>query len=204
MWGDLGIRPGDLLQNDIIVIVEGQKDIIYFEYVLKELYNDEFHDIAMTVIQYAGDAAAGIIDGTISVENLVPGRGFRLWIRDRDSSPKESPAPRSDMFKDALDRHGENCYILKKRELEFYFPEHVHIEAQQNNGDKEQAVCAILNGDQSEKFRTSAAASKCIVARGKNLRHLLQKHLRRDNLDPEIRDLVEKTLIPWRRQILGE
>ena len=40
MWGDLGIRPVDLLQNDIIVLVEGQKDVIYFDYVLKELYRD--------------------------------------------------------------------------------------------------------------------------------------------------------------------
>lgn len=204
IWGDLGIRPGDLLQNDIIVLVEGQKDVIYFEYVLKELYKDEFYGIATAVVQYAGDAAAGIIAGTISVENLVPGRGFRLWIRDRDSSPKEPPATSSNMFKAALERYGENCYIFKKREIEFYFPESVHIEAQQNNGDKEQAVLAILNGDQSEKFKRLAEASQCIIAQGKNLRHLLQKHLRRDNLDPEIRELVEKTLIPWRRRILGE
>jgi len=204
IWGDLGVRPGDLLQNDIVVLVEGQSDVIFFEHVLKELYRDEFKNIAIAVVQYGGDAAAGINDGTISVENLVPGRGFRLWIRDRDSSPNKSPSPKSKKFKAALERYGENCYIFKRRELEFYFPERVHIEAQQNNGDKEQAILAILNGDQSKKFKNLAGASQCITARGKSLRHLLQKHLKRDNLDPEIRKLVEKTLMPWRRQILGE
>ena len=106
IWGDLGIRPGDLLQNDIVVLVEGQNDVIYFEHVIKELYRDEFYDIATAIVQYAGNAAAGIIAGTISVENLIPGRGFRLWIRDRDSSPEKPPAPNSTKFKNALERNG--------------------------------------------------------------------------------------------------
>jgi len=203
IWGDLGIRPSDLLQNDIVVLVEGQKDIIFFEHVLKELYSEELRDIAIAVVQYGGGAADGIIDGTINVGNIVSGNSFRLWIRDRDSAPQEPPAPESAKFKNALERNREKCHILKKREIEFYFPESVHIEAQQNNGNREQAVLAILNGDQSKKFK-KLAASQCIVAQGGSLRHLLQKHLRRDNLDPEIRELVEKTLIPWRRQILGE
>ena len=41
------------------------------------------------------------------------------------------------------------------------------------------------------------------MAQGKTLRNLLQKHLRRDNLDPEIRQLVEVTLVPWGREIIG-
>ena len=108
-----------------------------------------------------------------------------------------------ELFKNALERNGENCYILKKREIEFYFPVDVHIEAQQHNGNKEQAVLAILNGYQSKKFTKSAEASHCTVAQGKALRKLLQKHLRRDNLDTEIRQLVEETLVLWRREILG-
>jgi hypothetical protein len=137
------------------------------------------------------------------VENIVPGRGFRLWIRDRDSSPKNHPATISTKFKNALKKNGESCYILKKREIEFYFPEAVHVEAQQGDTNKEQAVLAILNGDQSDKFENLAKAEHCTVARGKNLRNLLQEHLRRDNLDPEIRHLVEETLVPWHREILG-
>lgn len=203
IWGDLGIRPGDLFQNDIVVLVEGQSDVIYFEHVLKELYREEFHDIAMVIVQYAGDAALGIISGRISVENLVPGRGSRLWIRDRDSSPNKLPATNSTKFKNALERYGENCYILKKREIEFCFPEEVHIEAQQGDREKEKAISEILNGDQSAKFETLARVGHCAVARGKNLRKLLQKHLRRDNLDPEIRQIIEETLVPWRREIFG-
>lgn len=203
VWGDLGIRPGDLLQNDIVVLVEGQSDVIFFEHVLKELYGEEFRDIAIAVVQYGGDAAAGITDGTISVQNLVPGKGFRLWIRDRDSSSKESPAPGSTKFKNALEKNGEMCHILEKRELEFYFPEDVHIEAQQGDGNREQAVQTILNGDQSAKFKKLAEESHCALAQGKTLRKLLRKHLRRDNIDPEMCRLVEEILVPWRKKILG-
>jgi len=164
---------------------------------------NRWKDVATAVVQYAGDAAAGIIAGTISVENLVPGSGFRLWVRDRDSSPKKKPAAASTKFKNALEKNNENCHILKKREIEFYFPEEVHIEAQQGDSRKEEAVRAIMNGDQSAKFRDLATASNYTTAQGINLRNLLRKHLRRDNLDPEICMLVEEILIPWRKEILG-
>lgn len=203
VWGDLGIRPSDLLQNDIVVLVEGQNDVIFSETALRELYKDEFHDIAIGIIQYGGSAAEGIIDGTISIENLVPGNGFRLWIRDRDASPTENPAPNATKFKNALEKYGESCHILKKREIEFYYPEVIHVEAQNGDRGKQESVRAILNGDQSSKFKELAAASNCSVARGKNLRDLLHKHLRHDNLDAEIRQLIEETLVSQRKKILG-
>lgn len=203
VWGDLGIHPSNLLQNDIVVLVEGQDDVIFFDYVINELYRDELPEIAIAIVQYAGDAAGGIIDGTISVENIVPGSSHRLWIRDRDSSPKERPATNSTKFKNALEKYGENCHILEKREIEFYFPEAIHVEAQQGDANKEKLIREILSGEQSTKFRISASAEYCTVARGKNLRKLLQKYLTRTNLNEEIRQLVEQTLIPWRNDILG-
>ncbi len=201
-WGDLGIRPGDLLQNDIVVLVEGQDDVIFFERVL-ELYREELHNIATAVVQYGGDAALAIIHNRIKVKNIVSGSSFHLWIRDRDNAPEESPETKSTKFKNALKKYNEKCHILKKREIEFYFPEDVHIEAQDGDRNKEKAVSEILNGDQCAKFKELASESQCAVARGNNLRKLLQKHLRRDNLDPEIRMLVEEILIPWRKEILG-
>lgn len=203
LWGDLGIRPSDLLQNDIVVLVEGQSDVIFFEYVLKELYREEFRNIAIAVVQYGGGAAEGIINGTISVENIVSGIGFHLWIRDRDSSPNDKPATNSTKFRNALEKHGEKCHILGKRELEFYFPDVLHIEAQQGNTDKIESVLEILNGEQSAKFDKLAQEKHCTVIRGKYLRELLYRHLTRDNLDSEISSLVEETLIPWRKDILG-
>lgn len=203
VWGDLGIHPGNLLQNDIVVLVEGQDDVIFFDYVINELYRNELPEVAIAIIQYAGDAAGGIIDGTISVKNIVPGSSHRLWIRDRDSSPKEKPATNSTRFKNALEKYGENCRILEKREIEFYFPEAVHVEAQQGDANKEKLIREILSGEQSTKFTVSASAGYCAVVRGKNLRKLLQKYLTRNNLNNEIRQLVEQTLIPWRKDILG-
>lgn len=201
-WGDLGIRPGDLLQNDIVVLVEGQDDIIFFERVL-ELYREKFHNIATAVVQYGGDAALGIIHNRIKVKNIVSGSSHRLWIRDRDTAPEESPETNSTKFKNALNKYNEKCHILKKREIEFYFPEDVHIEAQDGDRNKEKAVSEILNGVQCAKFEELASESQCAVVRGNNLRKLLQKHLRRDNLDKEIRQIVERILVPWCREIRG-
>lgn len=201
-WGDLGIRPGDLLQNDVVVLVEGQDDVIFFERVL-ELYREEFHNIATAVVQYGGDAPLGIIDGRIKVKNIVPGSSHRLWIRDRHTAPGEHPGSNSTKFKNALRRNGEKCIILKKREIEFYYPEIIHIKAQGGNREKEEAIREILKGDQSEAFDDLAKESNCTVAHRNNLRKLLQESLSRDNLDKEIRQMVEDILVPWCSEILG-
>ena len=203
VWSDLGIRPGDLLQNDINVLVEGQSDIIFFENVL-DLYRKELRDMALGVVQYGGDCPSGIIDGTINVKNIVPGNSFRLWIRDRHRSPQEPPESNSTKFKHALEKNDEKCHILRNREIEYYFPEAVHIEAQQGDKKKEQAVLRILNGNQCAKFKELVHEGQCTLVKGNNLRKLLKKHLRRDNLDPEICQLVDRKLVPLARKIRGE
>ncbi len=201
IWGDLGIRPSDLLQNDIVVLVEGQDDVIFFEHVIYELYQEEFKNVAIGVVQYAGDAALGIISGKINVSNIVPGTTYRLWIRDRDARPDEKPDANSTKFLNALKKHDEICHILDQREIEFYYSEAVHVAAQQGDSAKESAIREILHGKQNKKFRD--LASGCTVPRGSNLKKLIREHLSKKNLDPEIKKIVEKTLIPWRNDILG-
>lgn len=203
VWSDLGIRPGDLLQNDITVLVEGQSDVIFFENIL-ELYREDLRDMAVGVVQYGGDSALGIIDGTINVKNIVPGNSFRLWIRDRHRSPQEPPESNSTRFKHALEENDEKCHILKNREIEYYFPQAAHIEAQQGDKEKEHAVLKILCGNQCAKFKELVHEGQCTLVKGNNLRKLLKKHLTRDNLDPEIKRLVERKLVPMARQIRGE
>jgi len=201
IWGDLGIRPGDLLQNDIVLLVEGQNDVIFFEHVIHELYQQEFKNVAIGVVQYGGDAALGIISDKINVLNIVPGKTYRLWIRDRDARPDEKPDANSTKFLNALKKYDETCHILDQREIEFYYSEAVHVAAQQGDSAKELAIREILHGKQNEKF--CDLASGCTVPRGSNLKKLLQEHLSKKNLDPEIKKIVEKILIPWRDDIFG-
>ena len=204
IWGDMGIRPGDVLQNDIVVLVEGQKDVIYFQHIIEHVYADDFKHVAVGVVQYAGGAAEGIISGKIGVGNLVPGAGYRLWIRDRDASPESEPAEEATRFRNALLKNKETCHILKKREIEFYIPERVHLEAQQGDANKEESILSILGGDQSVKFKDVAGKAGCAAVRGKNLRKLLRDHLvSKDEVDREIRDLIEQTLLQWRKEIVG-
>ncbi|MFX0210180.1 MAG: ATP-dependent endonuclease [Candidatus Hodarchaeota archaeon] len=203
IWGDLGLRPGDLLQNDLVILVEGQNDVIFFEHVIHNLYQEEFKDIAVGIVQYAGDAASGIIKGTINISNIVPGKTYRLWIRDRDARPSANPSSNSTKFFNALKRNNENCYILAKREIEFYIPESALVAAQQGDLDKEEAIKKILQGKQTKKFCDLASTHSCCVPHGSNLQKLLQEHLSKENLDPEIKKIVENTLIPWRDDILG-
>ena len=204
MWGDLGFRPGDLLQNDIVLMVEGQSDVIFFEDVIHRLYQKEFKNVAVGVVQFGGDAANGIIGGTINVPNIVPGHTYRLWIRDRDAPPDNKPSRNNIKFKNALEKGGETCHILHKREIEFYIPEAACVAAQQGDQDKEIAIKKILHGKQDEKFSYSASPCGCTVPRGTNLQKLLQEHLCKENLDLELKGLIEEKLIPWRDGILGD
>lgn len=202
IWGDLGLRPGDLLQNDIVILVEGQSDVIFFEHVVHTLYREEFKDIAIGIVQYGGSASEGIINGAIDISNIVPGFTHRLWVRDRDAPLGQIPQKNATKFYNSLTKHGEGCHILDKRELEFYIPEDALVAAQQGEPSKEVAVKEILHGNQNEKFSKLAEFKHCNVPKGTNLRMLLSKYLSRDNLDPEIATLVEKTLV-WRNEILG-
>lgn len=203
IWGDFGLRPSDLLQNDIVLLVEGQKDVIFFEHVIHSLYREEFKNVAIGVVQYGGDAALGIISGKINVSNIVPGKTYRLWIRDRDSRPSAKPSRNSTKFSNALTRYNEICHILAKREIEFYILEDVLVAAQQGDSEKIMAVKKILYSKQNRKFCDSASIHSCNVPRGSNLQKLLQEHLSKENLDPEIKDIVENKLIPWCNDILG-
>lgn len=205
IWGDLGLRPGDLLQNDIVILVEGQADIIFFEEIINGLYHEEFKDIAIGIVQYGGSAADGIISGKIKIENIVSGKSDRLWIRDRDASPSNNPSPNNIKFRNALEKHGENCHILEKREIEFYFPEIVCVDAQNGDVDKEEAIKKALMGKQEIKFTKLAKYedNPFTVPNGRNLQKLLQRHLSKDNLDDEIKNLVEYKLIPLCNDILG-
>ena len=203
IWSDLGLRPGDLLQNDIVILVEGQTEIIFFEEIINGLYHEEFKNIAIGIVQYGGSAADGIISGKIKIENIVSGKSDRLWIRDRDAPPSNEPSPNSNKFRNALEKHDENCHILKKREIEFYFPETVCVAAQSGDADKEKAIKEALAGEQEVKFTKLATEYAFNIPKGRNLQQLLQRHLSKDNLDDEIKDLVEYKLIPLCNDILG-
>ena len=78
------------------------------------------------------------------------------------------------------------------------------LHAQQGDGQKELDTVAILNSDQSIKYRTAAEPSQICVPAGKYLKRLLKEVLTsKDQLDQEIRDIIEQNLIPWRDEILG-
>lgn len=202
IFGDLGVRPSDLFQNDICLMVEGQDDVVFFEFVLHELYQQEFAGLAVGVVQYAGDAAAGIESGDLSVANVAGAQPFVYWIRDREARPTDPPSPQALSFVNALNAAGQTATILGKREIEFYIPERVYLAAQ---GDpaKESKVRTIHSGDESQKFRVAMGVSGCTVPRGSTLRSLLRKYMTKSDLDPEIRQIVEGVLLPWARTLRG-
>lgn len=202
---DLGIRPSDLFNQDICLLVEGASEVVFFEHIIRNLYKSDFEKIGVGIIQYGGGAADGIISGSISVSNIVSSQKYTLWLRDRDAPEGAQASAESTKFATALERENILCKILEKREIEYYYPEVVHIAAQDRNTDKEQATKAILVGNQSGKYRDLAKPSEICVPKGKFLKDLLQKHVTsKDQLAPEIRDYIETILIPWKKEILGE
>jgi predicted ATPase len=205
LLSDFGIRPSDIFNQDICLLVEGASEVVFFEHVIRTLYKSEFEKIGVGVIQYGGDAAAGIVSGSIDVTNITPTQKYTFWVRDRDAKPDEAPATGSVKFKNALTSAGLRCHIFKKREIEFYYPEIVHEKAQQGDAAKITATKAIFDGDQSAKYRNAAETLRVCVPAGKYLRKLLIENLTsREQLDNEIRELIEQTLIPWKIEILGD
>ena len=200
---DLGIRPSDLFNQDMCILVEGADDVIFFEHLVRTLYDDLFGKLAIGVQQYGGGAADGIISGSIDITNITPAQQYALWIRDRDARPTDRPSTHATQFKNALSRAQAFCHILERREIEFYYPEAVLREAQRSPEHKARIV-SILNGDQAKKFRHCARDEGLCLPRGKRLRNLLSQHLTSINqLSDELRDLVEKTLRPWAIEICG-
>jgi len=204
IFGDLGVRPSDFFQNDICLMVEGQDDVVFFEFVLHELYKTEFAGLAVGVVQYAGDAASGITSGDLSVDNIAGAQPYVHWIRDRDARPGDPPRPASESFVRALTGAGQSATLLAKREIEFYVPMEVYVEAQGGDAAKEAIARKVCQGDQSEKLRTALHVAGCNVPRGSDLRSLLRKHLTRQNLDPEIRSLIEGNLLSWAKLLKGD
>jgi AAA domain, putative AbiEii toxin, Type IV TA system len=204
LLSDLGIRPSDVFNQDLCLLVEGSADVIFFEHVIRTLYKDEFEKIAIGIIQYGGGAASGISDGTIDVSNIVPAQKYTLWTHDRDAKPADAPDAAATAFNAKLVATGIESHVWNKRSIEWYFPEQVHVEAQGGDAAKEAATRAILNGDQSESYRNAAKPHGVHRPRGKRLRVLLTKHLTdRAQLDQEIRDVIDKLLV-WKKEILGE
>lgn len=205
LLSDLGLRPSDVLNQDICLLVEGATDVIYFEHVIRVLYKDAFQKTALGILQYGGGAAEGIVSGSIRVANIVPAQKYTFWIHDRDAPPEANPNTNATQFRNALQRDGLECHIFSKREIEYYFPASLLIEAQQGDKTKEAKIIEILNGPQTQKFRDTAAAYQLCVPAGKYLRELLEKHVvSRDTLDKEIRDIIEVKLFAWRDNILGD
>ncbi|MFH1108149.1 MAG: AAA family ATPase [Planctomycetota bacterium] len=201
---DLGIRPSDLFNTDVCILVEGADDVIFFERVL-DLYRAEFSKVSVGVQQYAGGAAEGICNGSIDVRNITQAQKYAFWVRDRDSRPDGIPATNATKFKNKLEQAAFQCHILHRREIEYYYPEGVLRAAQNGDTEKERKVLAILRGDQDKKFKEAARESDLCVPHGKRLRQLLQEHLTSfDELPEEIQTLMKQPLGAWVKELRGD
>lgn len=203
LLGDMGILPSDLLHADICLMVEGKADVIFFDYVINTLYKTDFTGVSVAVVQYGGDAAAGIVKGDIRIQNLVPVQNYVYWIHDRDSRPDEPPAENATRFINAVCKHGFKGHILHRREIDFYLPRNLLVVAQQGDQQKVTGIVSVLEGDQSRKFREAAAGFGGCVPQGTYLKRLLPQYLTKDNLTQEIKDLVSE-LLAWKKELMGE
>jgi AAA15 family ATPase/GTPase len=199
---DLGIRPSDVFNHDICLLVEGVTDVIFWEHIIRNIYHNEFKKIAIGIIQYGGSNVAGIIKGTIDVSNIVSSQKYTYWIHDRDSMPSTQPSLEARRFNRKFRSLGIKNKILRKREIEYYYPEIVHTKAQQGNRTKEADTIAILNGPQNDKYR-NLATGLCVPS-GKFLKSLLRDNVKfKNQLNSEIKTIV-KNLIKWKKEIIGE
>ncbi len=204
LMNDLGLRPSDIFNQDICVLVEGADDVVFFQHVIRTLYKEEFENVAIAIQQYGGGAAEAIISGNIDISNITPAQKYLYWVHDRDSKPNKDTNPQATRFKNKIETAGYPCHILKKYEIEFYYPIDVHIAAQQGDKKKETATIKIYEGDQSIKYETAAKVNRVCVPSGKYLRKLLSEYMTdKDSIDPDILKIIE-ILISWKREIYGD
>jgi len=198
---DLGIRPSDIFNHDICLLVEGSSDVIFWEHIIRNLYAKDFKDVAVGIIQYGGSNVSGIIKGTIDISNIVSSQKYTYWLHDRDSEPGSPPSAEASRFHRKLNTFGIKNKILRKRELEFYYPEVVHVKAQKGNRTNIANTKAILYGRQNDKYRN--LARNICVPQGKYLKALLRENVKyKKQLSPEIKTIV-KQLIKWADEING-
>ena len=92
LLSDLGLRPSDVFNQDICILLEGATEIVFFEHIIRNLYKTDFENIAIGILQYGGGAAEGIISGSIDVSNITPAQKYTFWIRDRDAPENNQPS----------------------------------------------------------------------------------------------------------------
>lgn len=203
VFSDLGLRPSDVFNQDVCVMVEGADDVIFFDHLFNTLYRAELAPLSVAVLQYGGGAAEAILSGAIDVSNIVAAQRHVFWIRDRDAAPSEPQSTAATKFSNALRKAKMRVHVLERREVEFCYPEAVLRDAQQGDKIKEGEAVAVLHGDQKTKFR-EAAEKKFNVPRGRNLRALLKKHLiGKAQLPKELKRVIEEEILLWRAEILG-
>ncbi len=201
----MGVRPSDVFNHDLCLMVEGATDVVYWEHIVHGLYAEDFEHVAVAIIQYGGGAAEAVVGGGIAVKNIVPAQKYTFWIHDRDAPEGQPPSSSAKRFENALIKAGMQTHVLNKRELEYYFPESLHVAAQQKDQAKEKATTAILRGDQSQKYRDAAKGPEVCVPTGTYLRRLLKDHVSsKDDIPQEIQEVVANVLIPWKKEITGE
>src|SRR5262249_51983897 len=111
LLGDIGLRPSNVFNQDICLLVEGASEVIFFEHIIRELYKDDFQSVAIGIQQYGGGAAEGIISGSIDVSNITPAQKYIFWTHDRDARASEPPSSSATQFKNTLDKLGFSCHI---------------------------------------------------------------------------------------------
>lgn len=204
VFSDLGIKPSDIFNHDICLMVEGQSEIIFFEHVIRKLYRKQFENVAIGIIQYSGDNVMGIINDTIDISNIVSSQKYTYWLHDRDTRPVDQPSQNAIRLKQKLSKSKIKCKILNKREIEYYYPAAVHRAAQQEDELKITESMNILFGDQENKFKDAASHYRVRVPQGKLLKKLLEENLKYKNqLDNEIKNIIKK-LLKFRIEIIGD
>lgn len=201
---DLGIKPSDLFNHDICLMVEGPSEVVFFEFIIRKLYKEKFDNIAIGIIQYGGANIDGIVKGTIDISNIVSSQKYTFWIRDRDSKPNDDPATSAKRLATKFTSLGLNHHIWSKREIEYYYPEVIHVKAQQGNSTKIGHTRRIFNGNQGRKYTSHASQYSVCVPTGKYLKQLLEENIiYKNQLNHEVRNVINK-LIRWKKAINGE
>ncbi len=175
---DIGLKPSDLFNSDITLFVEGATDLVFYDYIINSLYKDEITPCRVNVLPLGGNSSiTAIANKKIDINNIVNTSNKVFILLDGDlEENKLSSREDHEKIKEMIPEH---VYITKKTNLEAYFPQEFYS-------------CDENRMQESEKPNPH------------KIKQLCEKHLTKDNLDEEIKNVILEKLLNYRNELVGK
>jgi predicted ATPase len=114
---DVGISPSMLVQSDVVIFVEGPRDVAVWRHWLQRI--EDIRDIDIAIVSLGGDDASS---DDFSIEDLIKICSKPICVFDSERTKKDGPEKESrTKLKRKCKELNIPCYLTKRKSIENYF-----------------------------------------------------------------------------------